>query len=173
MCGQTMSEMERECVLAFDEMYSNSSYEYDGAKDRVLGPYNRMQMIMARSLCGSWKQMIFADFNVDMTKDIISEAITLLHQKGFNVAAIVSDCGGPNRGLLNSLSVNIIDTSFPHPITHLPIYAFADVPHLIKLFRNWLLKPTGITLKNGQTISKQPLKRLFDVTRTEINSMFK
>lgn len=114
-----------------------------------------------------------ADFNVNMTKEIILEAITLLHNKGFNVAAIVSDCGTPNRGLLNSLSVNLINTSFPHPVTHSPIYTFADVPHLIKLFRNWLLKPGGIQLESGISVTSRPLQKLYELTRTEINSMFK
>ena len=54
-----------------------------------------------------------------------------------------------------------------------PIFAFADVPHLIKLFRNWLLKPEGITLKSGCKVTKKPLVELWKKTRSEINSMFK
>lgn len=69
--------------------------------------------------------------------------------------------------------VSTSNTSFPHPITEEPIYVFADVPHLIKLFRNCLLKPGGITLKERVKITRRPLEKLLSATRTEVNSMYK
>lgn len=173
ICAQTMTPMEKECVLSFDEMYIDPKYEYDEGKDRVLGPHSRMQVIMAKSLFGSWKQAIFTDFDFDMDQKTINTAAVLLSQKGYNVTAIVSDCGGPNRGLWKKLGVSTSNTSFPHPITEEPIYVFADVPHLIKLFRNWLLKPGGITLKERVKITRRPLEKLLSATRTEVNSMYK
>lgn len=168
-----LTEMEKVVCLSFDEMSTQAKTEYDEKKDRVLGPFTKMQVIMARALFGSWKQPIFADFDFNMTVDTLKETASLLHQAGYTVAATVCDCGGPNLGLMKALNVTLSNTSFPHPITNEPIFFFADAPHLIKLFRNWLLRPEGILLGNGKTVTMKPLQELLKVTRSEINSMFK
>jgi hypothetical protein len=67
------------------------------------------------------------------------EIITKLHKISYNVVACVSDCGGSNVGLSKELGVDINNTSFKHPVSDNHIYMFADAPHLLKLFRNWLL----------------------------------
>lgn len=164
--------MERVVCLSFDEM-STQATEFDEKKDRVLGLFTKMQVIMARSLFGPWKQAVFADFDFNMTVDRLREAASLLHKAGYTVAATVCDCGGPNVELLKALNITPSNTAFPHPITNEPIFVFADAPHLIKLFLNWLLRPEGLLLGNGKTVTIKPLQELLKVTRSEINSMFK
>lgn len=116
---------------------------------------------MVRGLFGSWKQIIFCDFDQKMTKEILLDLITRLHEIRFTVKAIVSDCGGGNQGLWKSLEVNHKKCYFSHPKTDSNIYVFADAPHLLKLIRNWLLD-TGIKLGNGQIITKRPFESLIN-----------
>lgn len=93
------------CVLAFDEMKVAETFEYDPVDDVVRKPSNYVQVIMARGLKKSWKQPVFYDFDCKMTKDLLAEVITQLHNVGFPVVAIVCDMGPTNRKLWKYLGV--------------------------------------------------------------------
>lgn len=131
-----------------------------------------MQVVMARGLFSNWKQPIFIAFDKKITKEILFNIITELHQISFNVVACVSDCGASNVGLWKVLGVDIINTSFKHPISNNNIYMFADVPHLLKLLRNWLLDK-GFKLKDNSILNKNPLQALVALTDSEVNACWK
>jgi len=90
-------------------------------------------------LISNWKQPIFYDFDQRMTKPLLLEIITSLHDTGFEVKAAVSDIAPCNEGLWSSLGITSDIASFEHPITNSPIHVFADPPHLLKLARNHYL----------------------------------
>lgn len=48
--GQNLSEMDKLVVLQFDEMKIRKEFEYDKKNDSVIGPYDQMQVILARGL---------------------------------------------------------------------------------------------------------------------------
>lgn len=75
-------------------------------------------------------------YDTRMTKDILFNIITALHESGYNVVSTVSDMGPTNVSLWNTLGISINKTYFDHPETKNKIYIFADVPHLLKLARN-------------------------------------
>ncbi|EFA13074.1 Transposable element P transposase-like Protein [Tribolium castaneum] len=167
-----MSGLEKTVVIAFDEVKVKSLLEYDVAADEVVGPYNQMQVVMARSLFGKWKQPIYIGFDTKMTPSILFKIISELHKISFNVVACVSDCGGGNVGLWKNLEIDENKTFFINPQTNNNIYMFADAPHLLKLIRNWLIDH-GFELENGDIINKEPLKKLFELTDSEINVCYK
>uniref|UniRef100_A0A182PUU2 THAP-type domain-containing protein n=1 Tax=Anopheles epiroticus TaxID=199890 RepID=A0A182PUU2_9DIPT len=139
---------DRECVLSFDEMKVNKILEYDPASDEILGPYNNMQVVMARGLFKNWKQPIFIGFDQRMTKDILLEIVKHLSIIGINVVAIVSDNCQSNIGCWKDLGAHdYLNPYFLHPCTNSKIYVFPDAPHLLKLIRNWLLD-TGFEYDN-------------------------
>lgn len=76
----------------------------------------------------------------------------------------IKDCGKP--------CVNEHKVFSEHPVTKKPVYFFADIPHLLKLLRNWFLD-TGFVLQDNTVINKNPVKSLLENTRSEINSCFK
>ncbi|EFA11760.1 Transposable element P transposase-like Protein [Tribolium castaneum] len=168
LAGEKMSALEKTVVIAFDEIKVKSLLEYDVAADEVVGPYNQMQVVMARSLFGKWKQPIYIGFDTKMTPSILFEIISELHKISFNVVACVSDCGGGNVGLWKNLEIDENKTFFINPQTNNNIYMFADAPHLLKLIRNWLIDQ-GFELENGDMINKKPLKKLFELADSEIN----
>lgn len=172
LAGESMNDFEKTVVLCFDEVKVQNIVEYDVGNDRILGPHNYMQCIMARGLFSNWKQPIFLDFDRRMTSNILFSIIDKLSEKGFKVVAIVSDCGSTNVGLWKDLGIDINNTSFKHPATNRDIFVFADIPHLLKLIRNWLLD-TGFQLKDGSLINKNPLEELLKVTDTELNVCYK
>lgn len=141
IAGSQMTDREKMCVLVYDEMSVQSTSEYDKKNDEVIGPHTEMQVVIARGLFAKWKQPIFADFDVKITKQLLENLITQLYNIGFTVMANVHDCGAGNRGVWRDCGVDFEtkQTSMKHPSTGKDIFFFPDAPHLYKLFRNWLL----------------------------------
>lgn len=159
-------------VISFDEMKVKECLEYDSHHDEVIGPYKKVQIGMARGLCSKWKQPIFVEFDTVMTSDILRNIISELYKVGYTVVACVSDSAAENCGLWNKLGVSMEHPYFPHPCSTEKIVCFPDVPHLLKLFRNWLLD-TGFVLPDGSIVTRSSLYKLLDVIKTEINVSFK
>uniref|UniRef100_A0A453Z0R0 THAP-type domain-containing protein n=1 Tax=Anopheles gambiae TaxID=7165 RepID=A0A453Z0R0_ANOGA len=138
--SNTWEPRDRECVLSFDEMKICKMMEYDQATDEVVGPYNYLQVVMARGLFHKWKQPVFLGFDKKMTKDIIVTLIQKLAEQNINVVAIVSDNSSSNLGCWRELGVhNPIEPYFKHPKTDKNVYIVPDAPHLLKLLRNWFI----------------------------------
>jgi Transposase protein len=100
---------------------------------------------MARGLFSKWKSPIFLGFDTNVTKALLQDLIVSLHQVNYDVVGCVSDMGTSNQGLWKELDVSMYKTNFNHPVTNNQIQMFADVPHLLKLTRNWLFD-SGKTL---------------------------
>ncbi|KAG5879776.1 hypothetical protein JTB14_028707 [Gonioctena quinquepunctata] len=156
--ADSMQRRERAVVLLFDEMKISSLYEYNKQNDEVVGPHNYVQIVMARSLCGNWKQPVYIGFDQNMNTTLLMEIIVALHGASFEVVAVVGDCGSLH---------------FQHPVTEGKIFCFPDSPHLLKLIRNWLLR-TGFQLSNGVSITKNLLEDIISkAEKSEISSLFK
>lgn len=133
-----------------------------------------MHVIQASGLCAKWKQPVYVAFDKGMTKVILDDISKRLWEIGFTVVMIVSDNGGGNQKLWKELQVSASRPFFEHCcIRSSLIFVFSDVPHLIKLIRNWLLD-YGFLLPNGTLITKKPLEELLEKHGgTEISSIFK
>lgn len=165
-----LTEIEKIVVLQFDEMKVMALYEYEPVLDKVVGPHSQVQVVMARSLFSSWKQPIFIDFDMKMTRKCLDNLIQKLFEIGFTVRAIVSDCGGGNVGVWKEYGVNHNQSWYLSDVTSKNIYFLADVPHLLKLIRNWLLD-VGFILEDGTFVSSGPIKALVNQTQNiEISS---
>lgn len=163
-----LTKMERACVLLFDEMKIQSSYEYDKNSDTTLGPSKYVQVVMARGICGKWKQPIFYNYDCKMTKTLLFKIITKLENIGYPVYAINCDLGGSNRGLWSALNISEQQIWFENPESHKKVYVFADAPHMIKLLRNHFLD-TGFSL-NNKIINVKPIVDLLQhTTKLDLN----
>lgn len=161
MKNANLTPYQKVCIIMADEMKIQKTYEYDQKNDTLYAPSNYVQVIMARGVMENWKQPIFYNFDTKLTKAIIETAIQKLHTIGYEVAAVVTDMGGANRGLWGSMGVNENQPFFVNPcVENKKVYVFSDAPHLIKLFRNHFLD-TGILL-NKKLLTKQPLVELLD-----------
>jgi len=74
----------------------------------------------------TWKQPIFYDFDQKITKTLLLEIITALHDAGFEVKAAVSGMAPCNEVLWSSLGITSHVTSFEHPKTKSSIHVFAS-----------------------------------------------
>lgn len=135
--AESMTELERICVLSFDETSVAYEWSYDKATDTLYDPKERLQCAMIRGLVSPWKQLIYYDFDTAMSEDILHDIIVKVEAAGFIIVAMVNDLGPTNLGLWKSLNVSIHKSYFTNPAaSDRKIFAFADAPHLIKLIRN-------------------------------------
>lgn len=100
-----LSDAEKICCLAFDEMKIMESYEYFINDDVVKEPAKYVQVIVARGIVKSWKQPIFFQYDCPVTINILFDLIQALEKQNFPVVAIVSDMGPTNRKLWKELQV--------------------------------------------------------------------
>ncbi|KAG5888938.1 hypothetical protein JTB14_012197 [Gonioctena quinquepunctata] len=168
-----MAPKEKAVVLLYDEMKVRNMYEYDEKSDEIIGPHDYVQVVIARSLFGNWKQPVYVGFDKNMSKELLYEIILALYDISFDVVAVVSDCGPSNQNTLKELNVSFTRNYFQHPGNNNKIFCFLDAPHLLKLIRNWLLK-TGFILSTGKKVHKNILEDLISRTAdTEVSSIFK
>lgn len=57
-----------------------------------MGPYNQMQIVVARELVAKWKQPVPVDSNKKMTDEILINIIRELHAVRYTVVGISSMC---------------------------------------------------------------------------------
>lgn len=157
--------------MAFDEMKCKSLYEYDKTLDQIFGPHEQMQCVIVRGLFTKFKQPIYVNFDEKMTPKLLNTLITNLHEVNLNVVAFVGDNGGGNVGLWKDLGVNYLKTTMKHPVTGDDIYMFSDVPHCLKLLRNWFIDG-GFKLKDETILNKYKIKEIIE-TNPEISPIFK
>lgn len=132
--GKDKPDKERAVIILFDEMKVEKIYEYDPKNDEVIGPFNYLQVVMARGLFANWKQPIYMEFDTQISTNILNNIITELHKIDYTVVGMVSDCGGGNRGLWNDLEISPEKFWFHHPISNEKIYVLPEIGCLIQVF---------------------------------------
>lgn len=158
--SETMTEAERLCTLSLDETSVQREWTYDKATDRIYEPKRHVMCVMIRGLIAPWKQLLYYDFDTNMTKDILFQIIQKVEAVGFLVTAMVNDLAPNNVRLWNALGISHNNTSFPNPAApHRKIFVFADAPHLLKLIRNNLLD-SGFKLDGDKIVSSDCLREL-------------
>ncbi|GBO12587.1 Transposable element P transposase [Araneus ventricosus] len=158
-------EAERVCILSFDEMHIDRKICYDVSEDQILGPFSKVQLVLARGIMAGWKQPVFFNFDTTMTKHLLCEIIQKIEEKGLIVKAIVSDLAGSST-LWKELEITSENNFFIHPLNCRKIWAFADPPHYLKLLRNHFLD-TGLVLKDGTVLTKNIFEEVFKKDRGE------
>jgi len=72
---------------------------YDKISEQVIGPHKTVQVVMARGIIKSWKQVVYYNYDTPMTSDILLEIITNLYSIGYTVVSVTSDMDPTNMGL--------------------------------------------------------------------------
>jgi Transposase protein/87kDa Transposase len=131
---------------------------------------------MARGLVRSWKQPIFVDFDQKITKNLLEEIIKKVHETGFTVVAIGSDCGPENVSLWNEANGYGITPERPYMINPVDgtskIFWFPDAPHLLKNLRNHFLNGFKDTV-TGDILNAEPIREMMSLNNSEVSSIHK
>ena len=110
---RTMSTLEKLTVVCFDEVAIDARWSYDQTADQVLQA-GKLQLVMARGLCSSWKQPCFFGYDTPMTPEILASVIQRLEQLGLVVVACVSDMAPENERMWRKAGVGL-NSWIPHP----------------------------------------------------------
>ncbi|KAG4065025.1 hypothetical protein HA402_004148 [Bradysia odoriphaga] len=168
--SKTLTEAERQVIIAFDEMACKSLYQYNKSLDLIMGPNKQMQTIMVRGLFSRFKQPIYIGFDEKMSQDLFMSVCSKLHEVNLSVVGSVCDNGGGNIGLWTNSLVDYKNVTMKHPNTGDLIFMFSDAPHLLKLLRNWFLDG-GFILKDGTKLDQGLLRKLV-AENPEISSIY-
>lgn len=159
-----LTQMQKICILSFDEMSICAQVDWDKTTDTIYGPHSKVQVLMASGICSKWRQPIFYGFDAKMSKNILLSIIEELGSRNVLVKAIVCDMGGTNQQLLRDLGISVNCTYFYHDFNK--IHVFLDMPHLIKLMRNHLCDDGWLV--NGVLINKSTLQDMISKDNGEI-----
>lgn len=152
--------------VSFDEMHIAKEYQYDQRNDQIIGPFQKMQVVIARGIFANWKQIIFYDFDTPMTAELLKSVISAAEEHRIEVWSISFDLG--NHGLVNSLDVTPEKPFFQNPVyLERRIFTFPDPPHLLKLLRNHFLDH-GFILSDGTEILRSDLEKILVIDNGEL-----
>lgn len=158
--SQTLNtDWQRLCVVSIDEMKTKREFTYLKDLQRVVLPTDYCQVMMVRGLCSNWQQVVYYDYGVKSSKDLILKSIEKLEASNLIPVAIVSDLGPDNQRMWSDLKVSY-EQPFCVSNSDRRLFVFADFPHMLKLSRNHMIDH-GFK-RNGKTILKKPIKRLID-----------
>ena len=168
----SLSTHDKCVVLSCDEMSTSSRIQYDPGRDLVYGPSKNMCVFMARGLFANWKQVVYFDYDVVLTKDLLYSVVGAVESAGYEILALVSDMGAMNRKLWSELGVSSDAPALAHPMdSNRKIFCFADVPHLLKLLRNHILD-SGLSLApadpSASVINRQMFEELLRKDNNEL-----
>ena len=93
--AQGMSDIDRLCVVSFDEMSLNGRWCFDNTTDQATCA-TKLQLLMVRGLCSSWKQPYYYAMDTAMTVDVLNQVVVELETDGLMVVAAVTDLGPTN-----------------------------------------------------------------------------
>jgi len=99
-----------------------------------------------------------------MTKDLLYNIISEIHNSGFEVVALVSDMGPTNIGLWKNLDITPSSSWFINPVSRKRVHVFADVPHLLKLARNHFIDK-GFDFPENVYVGKNVLEEYLKISK--------
>ena len=139
---------DRNLIMSFDEMQVHFRAGWSAHFKELVQGASKVMVVMVRGLRSGFKEIIYYNFDSVMKAktgksamdlELLQELIDRVESAGGLVRGITLDMG--NKTLLSQLKVFDGSSSFPHHRNKdRKIYVFPDVPHLIKLFRNHVLK---------------------------------
>lgn len=167
---QQNTDWDRLCVVSIDEMKVKREFEYLKDWQRVILPSDYCQVVMVRGLCSKWQQVVYYNFGIKSSKELITYVLNMLETYNLIPVAVVSDMGPDNQAMWKSLGVTYENPMILSPAQR-NVFVFADMPHMIKLCRNHFID-NGITINLGsehKMVSKKPIKRLIDIKSKGLN----
>lgn len=149
-----MSENEKLCSLLFDEMKIKSTLMYNREKDLISGfeDYGELRtekianqafVLMLKGITKNWKQpigyLLAHSFTpADIIVKYIKKTVQITEDIGLNLKMVICDQASSNIACFRKLGVTAEKPYFI--INEKKIYCMYDVPHLMKTFRNNLMK---------------------------------
>lgn len=82
-------------------------YEYDHLKDEIVGPHLRTEAVMGRGLFKYWKQLIYVNFDQNVTKCILDSLFLACQKLDIESLRVYVTLVGKSRTVKNAESTPV------------------------------------------------------------------
>ena len=176
------------CSLIFDEMSIRKHLQWNGEElegfvdygtqiaDDSLPVASEVLLFMVVSLHKNWKLPIAYFLSNGLSADekcnLVTEAISRLHDINVKVVSVVCDGPSTNFALATKLGATIqaddMKPYFPHPCDNNSLVFFIfDACHMLKFLRNTIAEKGILTDKSNKQIRWQYVKQLYELQDQE------
>lgn len=174
--SKKLKDIDKKCILIFDEMALSAGLRYDKKNDMILGLQKNQNnqtpkfadhalVFMLRGIAKKWKQpyAYYYSTSTIQTVDLVSymkDVVRSVNKTGLKIVATVCDQGGTNRAAISYLMSetcknyterNMEKTNLGFEIDGQEIIPIFDPPHLLKCIRNNLFNKDVVFDMDGNT----------------------
>lgn len=153
--GEIYKEHEKVTILQISYIKTVELFEYDENMDYIWGPHKFITIIVARGLYSDWNQLVYLNFDVQVSKQNLNCVIEALHKINYSVAGCVCNFEELKSDLWSEMEMSYGKNSFLHPITNEPIYAFYFIDDLLVATNKHFID--GRLTIDGQPVNKSPV----------------
>lgn len=119
----------------------------------------------------SWKipvgYFFIAGLNSEQITGLVKQCLTLIHDTGVTVASLTCDGTSCHISMANKLGCSLnpenLLTTFPHPLTKMPVHFFFDPSHMLKLVRNTIGEYKVLIDKDNNSIEWKYIEMLHEI----------
>lgn len=179
-----LSEINKKCILLFDELHIKDELEYAPKEDVIYGYLDdgekreqfsgKTAMVMSlRGLNENWRQIIAYYIGSPASEkfpSILKNVIINVWHTGLNVVAVTCDQDSKNRSCYRLLGSTRDQPYFI--LNEKKVYTLFDIPHLFKSVRNSLLGGGKICIGNDK-ISWDVIVKLYKNDQSNLRMIHK
>lgn len=147
---RSMSSRDRECALLLSRTKANTKFTYDTVRDQVIDNAGFLYCIAVQGIFSSWHQIVYLEFDLIYTADLLTSLMMELAAIQLNVVAIAGGCDQETEDLWNELEITAERHFVEHPVTKAPVFvtvcAFSTLTALWKV-----LIGEGFAVQDGTT----------------------
>uniref|UniRef100_A0AAG5DMK3 THAP-type domain-containing protein n=1 Tax=Anopheles atroparvus TaxID=41427 RepID=A0AAG5DMK3_ANOAO len=157
----SLTRKELICSLNIWHTATPVHYDYDRKRDQVFGPNAQLHCIAVQGVYSDWMQLVHVDFDHNYNKPLLEEIIATLHQLGFRVVAITTNCNRQMATVWNVLGVCHEQHFIRHPITGEPVYMFVCPDGMLNAIHRILVDDGFAMQQNNVMITKDNILLTF------------
>uniref|UniRef100_A0A1Q3FVP1 Putative transposable element n=1 Tax=Culex tarsalis TaxID=7177 RepID=A0A1Q3FVP1_CULTA len=166
--ARSMSPRDRECALLIGRTKANTKFTYDSVRDQVIDNDGFLYCIAVQGIFSSWHQIVYLDFDLIASPDLLTTLMTELAAVQLNVVAIGGICDQETIDLWSELEITPERHFLEHPVTKEPVFMLVcAVSTLTALWR--VLIGEGFTVQDeSTTVTRRQIEALIESKNADI-----
>ncbi|XP_055628718.1 uncharacterized protein LOC129770108 isoform X2 [Toxorhynchites rutilus septentrionalis] len=170
--GRGMDPHDKECVLLLGRTKVRPQYTYDTIRDQIIDNEGYMHCICVQGILTGWHQIIYIDFDLIYSTDLLVILITELYKIEFNVMAVSGVCEQETVDLWSEFDISPDQHFIYHPKTEQPIYMFTCAVSTFQMLHK-VLSDGGFLVQDDVLVTTNIIEKLFQSDLPEIHQNLK
>uniref|UniRef100_A0A182RUJ6 THAP-type domain-containing protein n=1 Tax=Anopheles funestus TaxID=62324 RepID=A0A182RUJ6_ANOFN len=164
--ASTLKEIELICTLNLVRINTPVRYHYDCKRDQIVGPNAQLHCLTVQGIFATWQQIVHIDFDLIVCRELMEKIITDLHEIGYKVVAITTDCDRESANVWRALNVNSEQHFIRHPATGHSIYLYACPERTLVAIHRALIEDGFVMQENNLPITSATLMPLLNTRQS-------